>query len=161
MPYALVSDSFEVRPWSGIAVEDLRVDADGRPSFTTGPRSTRALGALTASIGPIDYPDSYESSARFVGVEWTGVRDPAAPTDPALVEWYCDTCAFRPWLDFGEATRATFTFVGPDGERRRVPGQLEGGRWTAAEPLAPGERATVERGAVRDRFGNFNGQGAG
>jgi hypothetical protein len=31
----------------------------------------------------------------------------------------------------------------------------------AAEPLAAGERATVEAGAVRDRFGNYNGWRAG
>jgi hypothetical protein len=69
-----------------------------------------ALGHLSrlylggeAEIGPIDYPDSYASPARFIGTAWTGVRDPAAPGDPDLVEWYCDTCSFRPWIDFGEA----------------------------------------------------------
>jgi hypothetical protein len=160
-PYELVSESFRVRPWSGIEVEDLRVDPDGRASFRTGPRSTRLLGELAARIGPIDYPDSYASPARFVGVGWTGVRDPAAPDDPDRIEWYCDTCSFRPWLDFGEAERAAFTFVAADGTRRPVAARLEDGRWTSAEALAGGERALVARGAVRDRFGNFNGQGAG
>jgi hypothetical protein len=161
VPYELVSNRFRVEPWSGITVEDLRVDQDGRPSFRTGPRSTRTLGALSAEIGPIDYPDSYEPRARFVRVDWTGVRDPAAPNDPARVEWYCDTCSFRPWLDAGDAESAAFTFVAPDGSRRRVDARLEGGRWTAVEPLAAGERALVETAAVRDRFGNFNGVGAG
>jgi len=161
VPYELVSGRFRVEPWGGITVEDLRVEPDGRPSFRTGPRSSRPLGALSAEIGPIDYPDSYEPGARFVGVGWTGVRDPAAPDDPELVEWYCDTCSFRPWLDAGDAQSAVFTFVAPDGARRRVAASLEGGRWTAVEPLAAGERALVERGAVRDRFENFNGQGAG
>jgi hypothetical protein len=113
---------------------------------------------LTASIGPIDYPDSYESEARFVGVKWDAVRDPAAPNDPSRLEWYCDTCSFRPWLDSGEAERAGFTFVAADGARRRIPARLEDGRWTATEPLAAGERALVETGAVVDRFGNFNGE---
>ncbi len=160
VPYELVSGRFRVQRWRGITVEDLRMEPDGRPSFRTGPRSTRTLGALTAEIGPIDYPDSYEPRARFVQVGWTGVRDPAAPDDPARVEWYCDTCSFRPWLDAGEAERAAFTFVAPDGTRRQVEALLEGGRWTAVEPLGAGERALVERGAVRDRFGNFNGEGA-
>jgi hypothetical protein len=150
-----------VAPFSGITVEDLRVDADGRPSFRTGPRSDRALGDLTAAIGPIDYPDSYSSPARFVGIAWTGVRDPATPGDASRVEWYCDTCSFRPWLDTGEAERAVFTFVAPDGGRRQVQAQLEGGRWVAVASPAPGERVVVERGAVRDRFGNFNGEGVG
>jgi hypothetical protein len=86
------------------------------------------------------------------------VRDPAEPENPALVEWYCDTCSFRPWLDFGEAESAAFTFVAADGSRRVVPAALEGGRWVAAEPLGAGERAVVRRGAVRDGFGNFNGE---
>jgi len=96
-----------------------------------------------------------------VDVAWNGVRDPAAPNDPAKVEWYCDTCSFRPWLDTGEAERASFTFISPSGGRRRVEALPEGGRWVAARALAPGERAVVERRAVQDRFGNFNGQGAG
>jgi len=161
VPYELFSEGFRVRPWSGIEVEDLRVDPGGRASFRTGPRSTRSLGELAAQIGPIDYPDSYASPARFVAVQWTGVRDPAAPGDPDRIEWYCDTCSFRPWLDFGEAVSATFTFAAPDGGRRRVEARLEGGRWTSVEALAPGERALVAPGAVRDRFGNFNGRGAG
>jgi hypothetical protein len=160
VPYELVSESFRVRPWSGIEVEDLRMDADGRASFRTGPRSTRSLGELAAQIGPIDYPDSYASPARFVAAQWTGVRDPAAPGDPARIEWYCDTCSFRPWLDFGEAASATFTFAAPDGGRRPVEARLEDGRWRSVEPLAPGERALVARGAVRDRFENFNGKAA-
>jgi hypothetical protein len=158
VPYELVSERFEVRPWSGITVEDLRTEPDGRPSFRTGPRSTRSSGGLTASIGPIDYPDSYDSDARFVGVKWDAVRDPAAPNDPSRVEWYCDTCSFRPWIDFGEAERASFTFVSAGGARRTVPARLEGGRWTATEPLAAGERAIVETGAVVDRFGNYNAE---
>jgi hypothetical protein len=154
VPYEIVSDTFQVRPWTGISVEDLRVDADGRPSFRTGPRSARTLGELAAEIGPIDYPDSYASPARFVGVDWTGVRGPSG------IEWYCDTCSFRPWIDFGEAERATFTFVAADGSEREVPAALEGGRWVAAEPLAAGERAVVGAGAVRDGFGNYNGRAA-
>ena len=94
-------------------------------------------------------------------MKWDGVRDPAAPNEPARIEWYCDTCSFRPWLDTGEAERASFTFVSAGGARRRVEALPEGGRWVAAEPLAPGERAVVEPGAVRDSFGNFNGEGAG
>ena len=161
VPYELVSRGFRVEPWSGITVDDLRLDADGRPTFRTGPRSQRTLGEVTAEIGPIDYPDSYASPARFIGVAWTGVRDPSAPGDPSRVEWYCDTCSFRPWLDTGRAESAVFTFVSPDGSRRQVAGRAEGGRWVAAEPLAAGEHALVERGAVRDAFGNFNGRGAG
>ncbi|MGH9196757.1 MAG: hypothetical protein ACRD1T_13565, partial [Acidimicrobiia bacterium] len=35
--YQLISAPFEVRPWSGIEVEDLRIESDGRMSFEVGP----------------------------------------------------------------------------------------------------------------------------
>ena len=63
MSYPLVSKEFAVRPWSGITVDGLRVDADGRVSFAVGPRHTipvtSGTPAIDATIGPIDYPDTY------------------------------------------------------------------------------------------------------
>ena len=53
---------------------------------------------------------------------------------------------------------ATTAALAADGTRRTVPAALEGGLWVAAEPLAAGERAVVARGAVQDRFGNYNGE---
>ncbi len=64
MPYTVTSREFRVRPWTGITVEDLRREADGRVSFRVGPRhSHEAKGdggpAIRDEIGPVDYPDSY------------------------------------------------------------------------------------------------------
>jgi hypothetical protein len=169
VPYELTSQSFQVRPWSGIAVEDLRTEADARVSFRTGPRDTRSLPAdedrgwqaISSQIGPIDYPDTYASSARFVDEDYFGRRDPADPNNPSPVEWYCDRCTWRPWIDFGEAESATFTFVAADGSRRRVRAALSGGRWVSKEALGSGESAFVAAGGVVDRFGNFNGTESG
>jgi hypothetical protein len=169
VPYSVVSHSFQVLAWSGIAVEDLRVDPAGTVSFRVGPRSERTLsdglGSLTAEIGPIDYPDSYSYGSdgplpRFIERNWRGTRDPDAPADPAKITWLCDECSFRPWLDAGNATSAVFTFVGTDGVSRRVGAVEQGGRWVSKRLLASGEHAFVAAGDVRDGIGNVNGTGS-
>ncbi len=114
---------------------------------------------LAAEVGPVDYPDSYVSPARFVRERRTAYRDPEEPDNPAKLEWFCFTCTFRPWLDTGEVTRArvtirdaaTGTLIG------RVAATLSGDRWITARRLRPGEVARVEAGGVRDAYGNFNG----
>ena len=163
--YPLVSKEFAVRPWSGITVDGLRVDGDGRVSFAVGPRHTipvtSGTPAIDATIGPIDYPDTYASPVRFVHHERTAVRDPAAPGDASKLEWYCLTCSFRPWLDAGDAASATFTFVRPNGKTRAVRAVARDGRWVSADPLRLGESAFVARGSVVDAWGNYNGTASG
>jgi Neutral/alkaline non-lysosomal ceramidase, N-terminal len=144
VPYSLTSASFRVSPWSGITVNSLRVEPDGRVSFAVGPRHTYDGD----EIGPIDYPDSYKSPARFIKDQRSKVGG----------EWYCFTCSFRPWVDSGDATSAAFTFVAADGTRRRVAATEEGGRWVSASALAAGESAYVDPGAVRDLYGDVNGE---
>jgi hypothetical protein len=161
--YKVVSQPFEVRPWGGISVDDLKLDPDGRASFRLGPRSTRNLTGpdLAAEIGPIDYPDSYTYPGgaelpRFIVDEPSGVRDPAAPADPSKVEWFCFTCSFRPWIDAGDADEVRFT-VSDGTSAETVEGHEEGGRWVSDRPLTGEEAAYVGRGCAQDRFGNFNG----
>ncbi len=159
VPYALTSEEFEVRPWSGITVEDMRLEPGGEVSFRVGPRHSHdAGGGLTDEIGPIDYPDSYESPARFIRERRTAFRDPTAPDDPDRIEWFCFTCSFRPWLDFGDAQSAALTVTAADGSSAVVPATPEGGRWVSARALAAGESARVLAGGVADEFGNFNGE---
>ena len=170
VPYRVTSEEFAVSPWSGITVEDLRVDPDGRVSFHAGPVSTYTVGgpdsdvdvvgggpAIEATVGPIDYPDSHESTARFIRERRTAYRDPAAPGDPDRLEWFCFTCSFRPWLDAGDAETVEISFVGGSGEVESVPARLEESRWVSERPLAADEGAFVDAGCVRDRYGNFNG----
>ena len=63
VPYTVASREFAVRPWSGVTIEDIHTEPDGRVSFAIGPGTTLPVtgngGAdITDEIGPIDYPDS-------------------------------------------------------------------------------------------------------
>jgi hypothetical protein len=176
VPYQLESEEFEVKAWSGITVEDVKVDQDGHVSFKLGPRANRTLGPLQAEIGPIDYPDSYDYGPggplpKFIAKNIRGVADPAAPGDPELIEWYCDECSFRPWLDFGDADSVKVTFQGAGGAAEQVEatqgvGTADAGRgakahltarWRTVKALGAGQSAVVGPGCVKDGFGNYNG----
>jgi hypothetical protein len=165
VPYEVVSRTFAVTPWSGITAEDLRVEDDARVSLRVGPRTRMAVtgkgGAdITDEIGPIDYPDSYESPARFIDDTREFYRDPAAPDDPDRLEWFCFACSWRPWADEGDAQEVTLIFGSPR-KRERVAAIREGGRWVSGRALRAGEHAYVGEGCVRDAFGNFNGAASG
>jgi hypothetical protein len=159
--YRLASSPFRVKPWSGITVDDLRVSKRGVVSFRVGPRRTidvkgnkdaePPLLDLKADIGPIDYPDTYESPVRFIDDERTVLRDPEAPNDASKLEWFCFHCTWRPWLDVGDARRVRFR-VG----RRTVEGLRRGDRWRMRGRLCRDQTAVVPRRGVRDSFGNFN-----
>ena len=162
VPYHLESDRFRVEPWDGITVEDLRTDRAGRISFTVGPRRKLTVSSggptIQAEIGPIDYPDSYTSPARFIDSGRQAFRDPDAPADPSRLEWYCFRCSFRPWADSGRPDRAWLTVLGPDGTEQRLPAQRRGDRFFVSRVLRRGEQAFVAAGDVTDAFGNVNGQ---
>ncbi|HEY0631232.1 MAG TPA: hypothetical protein VGC98_04195, partial [Thermoleophilaceae bacterium] len=162
VPYHLESRTFSVKPWSGITVEDVRSDAGGTVSFRVGPRHVRPVVGgggpdLSAEIGPIDYPDSYKSSAPFIKDERTFVRDPAAPGDVSKLEWYCLACSFRPWIDVGDASSAVVTVVRADGSREQVPASAQGDRWVTDRAVGSFAAAFVGPGCVQDKWGNYNG----
>jgi hypothetical protein len=172
VPYHLESREFEVRPWSGITIDDVRREEDGTVSFRLGPRSTYTVGGpqsdvavegagqpIEAEIGPIDYPDSYDSPIRFIRDERTAFRDPAAPDGASKLEWYCLDCSFRPWRDAGDAATVTVTIrdAATGAAIDHVPAFPEGDRWRTQRALAPGEVAVVDRGEALDRWEDFNG----
>ena len=75
---------------AGSPSSDVRVDPGGRISFKRRAaahdrREQRRAAGDRREIGPIDYPDSYSSPARFIKNERTAFRDPAAPADPQEV----------------------------------------------------------------------------
>jgi hypothetical protein len=172
VPYHLDSSEFQVRPWSGITVDDLRREDDGTVSFALGPRSTYTVGGpqsdvavegsgqpIEAEIGPIDYPDSYDSPIRFIRDERTAFRDPVAPDDASSLEWYCFDCSFRPWRDAGDAESAMVTIrdAATGAVLDTVTAHRDGDRWRIDRSLEPGEVALVPAGAVVDPWGDFNG----
>jgi len=163
-PYTVTSAEFAVRPWDGITVDGLRREDDGTVSLAVGPR--RSATAYTGldkknpvegiALGPIDYPDSYASPARFIRDIKTYVRDPAAPNDTSRFELYCLACSWRPWLDVGDASSVTVR-IGS----RRVRATRSGDRWVTSATAKPGEAIAVCAGDVRDAYGNVNGAATG
>ena len=175
-PYHLDSDPFEVKPWDGITVEDLRREDDGSVSFRTGPRSTvtsyditttqelrersqsepHKLNPRQVELGPIDYPDTYDDPERANFIYHVNSYR-AAAKDP-LIETYCFTCSFRPWADTGEAVAAAFTVVKADGSTERLTAvKRDDGRFATPRALSDGELAFVAAGDVCDGWGNYNG----
>jgi hypothetical protein len=65
---------------AGITVGGLRRESDGNVLLALGPRH---------DVGPIDFPETYTHAdrARFIKLDRTFVRDPAAPNDPSRYEW--------------------------------------------------------------------------
>ncbi|MDX6640651.1 MAG: hypothetical protein QOF12_1662, partial [Solirubrobacteraceae bacterium] len=126
--YTRISDPFAVRPWSGITVDDARVDSHGRVTFIAGPAhtideqqvrrtETRDFGTLKVTLGPVDFPDTAKdqkaTGARFLNK----VRGYSA-TSPADLEHYCLDCRFRDWLDATSDLTATVRLA--DGSVRTV-----------------------------------------
>ena len=127
VPYHLESDEFEVTPWQGIAVNDVRAEPGGRVSF----------------VVDVTYPRTYSSPFRFI----------ADDRDKNL----CKTCTFRPWASTAPVAVAVLTVVDGDGATRKVAATYEDGRWWADAGLAPGEKAYVAPGGIRDANGETNG----
>ncbi|HEX8647336.1 MAG TPA: neutral/alkaline non-lysosomal ceramidase N-terminal domain-containing protein [Thermoleophilaceae bacterium] len=174
--YSLTSREFLVKPWTGVTIEGLSADG-GQPAFKVGPRRSidcKPGGNVTipARLGPIDYPDTWQSGhpskPAFIKGDRRCYRDPAAPNDPEKLEWYCrpqandpNGCSFRPWLDVGDLDRVVFTIVSANGKVDRVRGVKVGGEWQAERKLKSGEGAYIEAGDACDAHGNYNGTPSG
>ena len=134
-PYELVSEAFDITPWQGIQVSDLRLESDGA-SFL---------------IAPVEYPRSYDSIFAVVGDD--GLED--ALDDPKL----CKACSFRPWARSAELASAKLWRVSSDGSAQAYEAELIGGRWYVVAPaLAAEEHYEIRPGDVRDEFGEINGE---
>jgi hypothetical protein len=173
--YEVVSQPFKVLPWDGITIGDFSTEG-GSVSFKVGPTHeltgtqnqfdnnvTVGPNPVTATIGPIDYPDTYPDDAyhranqpRFIQDYRMYDRDPAT----GATEWFCFTCSFRPWLDASDASVAYVTFLAPDGTRTKVAATESGGTWTATQTLPAGSIAYVAPGDVCDQWGDYNGSGS-
>jgi hypothetical protein len=131
LPYRIESTPFEVGPWTGVPVQDLRVDADG---------------SVSASAAPHAYPATY-TSASF----------PLIRNDKGAGNAVCHSCSFRAWASKGSLTRLTVTVVRASGGTERIAARRSGDRWVAPAGLVVGDRAFVAPGDAVDSWGERNG----
>ena len=156
--YRIESEPFEVRPWDGLTVDDLRIEPDKTLSFKVGPTSTHTYdGGKVEVLAPVDLPDTYDSPFEIID----GARRvfTYGLADPTRHQVYCSFCTFRPWADTAEVTSATVTIQGPTGKRTRVPATYDSatGRWRTAAAVPGRGSAWVAAGDVIDEFQSTNG----
>lgn len=128
--YSRTSDPFEVRPWSGITVENPEIGPDRRVRFSAGPahtiterkvrRSARPdYGPLAFEIGPVDFPDTARDQAASGTRFLNSVRGYSGDQPTNQFEHYCLDCSFRPWLDATNELTATIEITRPRGKPKR------------------------------------------
>jgi hypothetical protein len=177
VPYQVVSSTFQVKPWNGITVPDIRVDADGRVSFSVGPTVVRKYNtdeyqhrpqdsskSVSYQVGPIAYPDTY-LTAPYPDHPETGdhlfprVQRNVIVDEHRVVtgQRWCFSCSFRPWADHSEVAAASIV-VNHGGRCQSEPAvQGADGRFRTTGVLTSGDIAAVPVGALRDTFGEVNG----
>jgi hypothetical protein len=161
-PYRLESAPFEVRPWDGITVEDMRLEPDNTVSFEVGPTTTHTYSSGKVEIlEPIDLPDTYVSPFRFI--DGTRRVFTYGLSHPSRHQVYCSFCTFRPWADTAEVASATVTMRLPNGKLKRVPATFDAdtGRWRTETNVPRRGSAWVAVGGILDSFGNTNGVASG
>ena len=144
VPYQLDLAQFRVEPWSGITVEDLRVDAR-RPRELPrrpAPRATRPAASLTRRDRPDRLPrTTLRVAARRASssASATACATRPRPTDPAALRVVLRRLLV-PALARLRATPSArpSRSSAADGPAAGSEARLEGGRWMAAEPLAHG-----------------------
>jgi len=126
--YHLVSEGFDVQPWRGIAVQDVRAEKDGSVSF---------------AVPAIAYPRTYKSAIPMIS------DDKGTPI--------CKRCTFRPWASTAQVATATVRVHRANGRVDVVTASFAAGRWVAATKLKAGDTAWVPVAGVHDSNGEING----
>ncbi len=169
---------FSVGPTRTLQVKKVKEPKQQPPDLGTGDEGGAAPSAAAAQatepeptgtvgsvIGPIDYPDSYDSPTPFITASQkegdfkngrTVIRDPMRPNDAGRFEWYCFGCAFRPWADTAEVSCAEVTVVRARGGVSRVRARRGGDGFALGTPLRKGDVAFIARGGIRDANGEQN-----
>lgn len=166
-PYQFSSNAFDVVPWGGITVDDLRVEEDGHVSFRIGPqnefrqfKSGAGSGDISVpaeqpayAVAAVDYPDSYSG-----GISWIRNERQLFGYGPGREDdqQYCGRCTFRPWADRAEVASAALTVTSGDGSERLLSARRNGARWRSTEAIGVGETARVAARGIVDQYGEFN-----
>jgi hypothetical protein len=176
VPYRVQSNTFDVQPWQGITVPDIRVEPDRTVSFAVGPTYTRRYSTQEyrgendptkvkdVAVGPIAYPDTYTTASEYPAAPETGnhlypriERNVITDSKTGAEYRYCFPCTFRPWAETGRVASARVQ-IGRGTRQQVVVAKLGGdGRFHTTARLAAGQTAQVARGGIRDTFGETNG----
>jgi hypothetical protein len=176
-PYHVVSSTFQVKPWNGITIPSIRVDPDGRVSFTVGPTATRLYNKeeyqhkpqlpsdnVSYTVGAIAYPDTY-LTAKYPDHPETGDKLFPRVQRNVIVDQHgvvtgqrwCFSCSFRPWADHSQVAAASLA-IDHNGTCGTVAATLGAdGRYHSTAILQQGDAAVVPVGAIKDTFGELNG----
>lgn len=154
--YRLESDPFEVLPWDGITVHDLRVEPNGKISFEVGPTNAYTFGNDTLTVAAVDYPDSYTGSPFPQIINNVKERRYSG----AHSELFCLRCSFRPRAERAEVVSAVLTGVNPSGETFDLPAVRQpDGRFLTTNAIGSSQCARLDPGRVVDSFGERNQEG--
>jgi hypothetical protein len=145
--YGLTSQPFDVSPWDGLKASDPTVDN----------------GDVVVQTDPVVYPRTYTADPSF-----RFIKDDGGDVPSGAGSAFCRTCSFRPWARTGTVESLTVTVVRDGVAVRTVPAvpvakapvvgfDATPTTWKAATALQPGEVAFVNRGGVRDGYGEING----
>jgi hypothetical protein len=159
VPYSTPSDSFTVRPWSGITVEHATADANGI-SFDAGPTHTATEGRirgtsthdfqdLTFDIGPVDFPDT-AANQKATGFAFLNHERGYSANSPTDAEQYCLDCRFHDWLDATGDLKATVNWS--DGTTDTL--HTTDGHFAATRPAGADGPAEV---SIEDSWGDNSG----
>lgn len=168
--YELTSHPFTVRAWRGIRVDEVE-QAGGTIRFTAGPATVHQQyvhGADTGrpfsdgiarTVGPVDYPDTWKvvreggrGAIPWVRNERNLHRYRPGPEDDQL---YCHRCTFRPWAEQGVLTEVVVSYQHADGSVVELAADTSDGLHFR---VPAGQTVFIAAGAMRDEFGNTNGQ---
>src|SRR4051794_7409744 len=159
--YTRISNPFDVKPWSGLTVENAGTDADGHVVFNAGPssqvkeqtvRSTARPPFLAGNapvdftIGPVDFPDTAKDQ-KATGARFLDAKRGYSGASMTEVEHYCLDCTFRPWLDATNKLTATVKI----GSKTETVKPDANGRFVTSAATQPGQTATI---TIRDAWGD-------
>lgn len=167
--YELVSESFEVLNTAPITADAMRRQGQSL-YFDLGPRSehtvfqrgidpVETVEVSPRVVGPIDYPDSYESPIPWVRAQRNLHSYQEGEADDQV---YCHRCSFRPWLDVGEIASvcARLQRGGQLLERSCDAHSADGQAWEVRfrSALNPADQITIAPGDLSDQLGQHNAQ---
>jgi hypothetical protein len=147
--YEITSDSFEVKPWDGLKVQNFNRNPDGTVSY---------------DVAAIRYPKSYTSPFPYVKSSGKTPQGDDVLKNDDLGKEFCTTCSFRPWATGGQLQVAEVTAVDGAGhstnlemtcvpDHQEKPNEPTAYSCSSVEPVPADSTVAVYPGDVQDLYG--------